>query len=654
MPDPESDPEAYIDHLCDSSSNICTITCSIAGKTSFGQLPFYTDGHMRGHHQQQLREEDPDFAPRPSFPLAPPARGDGFDDDDERSAATAAEGSRPGAGAGVPPLAYGAGGMAMHAPTRNRSVRAGGGSGAAGYGSGGTVARADGGGGIAGKDGCDDVGGGVVSDIPHKRRRTRSAQNLAAGEAVVFGDRGWAEEGIEEVENSSDAVRVSYLEGDAMGADNGGGGGCRDFAMREDSHQQHHRNTGGRFGSDHQGRSRGGGNDSFIRGGDLHSMSLSRLVAGSVGDSHNGPLGRVPSDGIMDISSTISSFDMAVGEGGGGGDGGRGGGERSFSTSSRPSTTATTMSGPSHYPESAGGGGYSPRSGSFRPAAGSFRHTGSCTALGGGVGGGGVVDVGIRPPSRSDRPLSFAKQRTRETDRPRVRYRSRVWADSGYGGDDDAHSADEAVVTVVTGDEEAMDGWSQHGGNVITVDALLGDAAPAAAPKGARSHGSSKGVDSSSDAPPTTAVDKGCSSEAEGGGDRTTEGADGAAGARSSWQRGDERARKSPSPSNHTESRSGVSTDDLATASCSAPSEDIASFSSSSSSSAAASRRASALSRGGRASCTALDSLVAAGCRAQARDDSDGSGGDDGRRENKDTGRVVHEDGDNDRELEKV
>ncbi|CAM9638379.1 unnamed protein product, partial [Sphacelaria rigidula] len=87
LPDPESDPEAYIDHLCDSSSNICTITCSIAGKTSFGQLPFYTDGHMRGHHQQQLREEDPDFAPRPSFPPAPPARGDGFDDDDERSAA---------------------------------------------------------------------------------------------------------------------------------------------------------------------------------------------------------------------------------------------------------------------------------------------------------------------------------------------------------------------------------------------------------------------------------------------------------------------------------------------------------------------------------------------------------------------------------------
>lgn len=295
-----------------------------------------------------------------------------------------------------------------------------------GYGSGGRVARADRGG-----NGLD---GGDISNSPYKRRKVKSAQNPLDGESPMASD------------GMDNNMRV-----EDMASGRVGGGGSEASVvhglMPKDAYQSRCQNTNG---SDYDGKS-GADDDGLGLSRGLHNMSLTRLaVSPPVGGdepatgshrAHGGALGRVPSEDIMDLGSTIGSFTLG----------------------------------------SMGSGLVNE---DFIELGEESRHNnaGFCQdAMGGNAGDSG----GARPQQR--RLSSFIKHRARhEAYSVRIGSRSRMSEGGGSvasggrcgGGpsaeDSDIGAQDEAVVTVVTGDEYLMDGSLQHG-NTISVDALLRD-----------------------------------------------------------------------------------------------------------------------------------------------------------------------------------
>lgn len=286
LPDPGSDPCDYVSHRCDSSSNICTIMCDIASKTGFGQRPFYPD------EQLLLRP--------PSVALSPNHRHEGYPQGDHR-------------------YGYGAGGMAMRRRPSEQWSEGGGGGGRGGDASEGRFARAGEGEGAAAAPNADwrAAAGSSESGGTPKRRK------------ILPVDGGDAPEAADAV---SEAGQLSPEppQNDALA----GGGGTAAASFRENARNDDY----ALFMKEEDRRVYGGEGEpeeedglGLTRG--LHNMSLSRLsvalpgggVASAGFHEDHGPLGRVPSEGIMDLGSTIGSF--SIDPSGGGEVGGHQGGE---------------------------------------------------------------------------------------------------------------------------------------------------------------------------------------------------------------------------------------------------------------------------------------------------------------------------------------
>lgn len=264
LPEPGSDPRAYVTHECHSSSNICTIMCEIASTTAFGLRPFYPD--------------DPQPLRPPAVELSPHQQTD--------QAGCPTEGNSCG---------YGTGDLTMmRAPPGDWGCAAAGGG------------PFENSGGVEGTATVrPDV---VVSDsIAGKRRRVMD-EDVDAPECVGM---------FPEVGATALPPANPVIDAAAEASTSTRAGECNSlahpcFAVKDEGKRGF---VSGRIEEDEGlGLTRG-----------LHNMSLSRLSApllpgggvapGGLNEDH-GILGRIPSEGIMDLGSTLGSFAMDIGSAG--------------------------------------------------------------------------------------------------------------------------------------------------------------------------------------------------------------------------------------------------------------------------------------------------------------------------------------------------
>ncbi|CAM9360160.1 unnamed protein product, partial [Scytosiphon promiscuus] len=292
LPEAESDPHLFVSHECRSSSNICNIMCEIATKTEFGGRPFYAD-----EQEQQHALLDPAApAVMPTVVLPSPTVQTHYDHQDQ---------------AGEHRYGYGQGGKTMRRmPSDLHGICGSGGT----AGGAGAMSLFDGNAAVPGEAGTaavatavsDDtaVEGGGEGPAASKRRRMLSGTSTAGGSSQLdlFGglmQRGGRGGG----QYTPFLTPVHPVYGSAPGAAAG--------------FQAH--GTGMKAGGPAKSPSSAPGGDGGIDDGGslglasgLHNMSLSRLSvplsAGHVGGASAGELGRVPSEGIMDLSSSMGSF----------------------------------------------------------------------------------------------------------------------------------------------------------------------------------------------------------------------------------------------------------------------------------------------------------------------------------------------------------
>lgn len=323
LPEPGSDPCGYVSHECNSSSNICTIMCEIASTTGFGQTPFYPDVHSVLH---------------PPAVALPPEPGheqnDILCDSDEHGALAAMNLTQ----------VYGAGGAAMQRALLGEDW-----AGADTEPPFKSPAPMD-----VNSGGCDAV---IIDDeleaaltpTSAKRRRLIMSLDAAGSPKAAASVLPGAGEGRDISPPSPATVSV----GPASGVAFADGTATVDHTGSIDA------TTGtGRvfFPTEVEGRRAGerilpvrsvedddvDDDDGLGLSRGLHNMSLSRLTGGllpvgadngasggvapvSVHQGDRGPLGRVPSEGILDLGSTLGSFSMDIGAATTGADGGIGG-----------------------------------------------------------------------------------------------------------------------------------------------------------------------------------------------------------------------------------------------------------------------------------------------------------------------------------------
>lgn len=317
LPEPGSDPRAYVAHECDSSSNICAIMCEIANKTVFGARPYYPNEQQSDHQHQQQRQQQQQFLhqPAPTMPavvlssphhqlLHEPAAtqhryGYGYEGRTVKRMPSDLQGGFPA----VPAT------MSFFDGDLGGDIGAGGGEGGAAavpddLGADGAyldtaaykrrrmMAGVDG-------DGCDGGGSFDPSNGGYTfPNRNGGGQHtpLQLHAHPVFGGTPGTGSHFDSTSAFSPAAASTLGGGEttAAGARVRGPGASP---------------GGGIGGIDGEEDLDGGCSLGLARG--LHNMSLSRL-SGPLGglQQDSGHLGRVPSEGIMDLSSSIGSFAM--------------------------------------------------------------------------------------------------------------------------------------------------------------------------------------------------------------------------------------------------------------------------------------------------------------------------------------------------------
>lgn len=321
LPEPGSDPRAYVAHECDSSSNICAIMCEIASKTGFGVRPYYPDEQQP--EPQPLQPQQFLHQPAPTMPavvmssphhqrLNEPATqhryGYGFDGRSVKRMPSDLDGSFPAVPAATSFFDGDLGGDA-----------------AAGVADGGAAAVPD------------DLGadGAYLDSAVYKRRRMMAGVDGAdAGSSNPSGG-GFA---LPSRGGGGQHTPLQLHSRPVYGGTPGTGGGHYDnatnaFGLGAPAAASTVAGESAAAGARVQGPGTGPGGIGDLDEDDpdgislgltrgLHNMSLSRL-SGPLGGLQQDPghLGRVPSEGIMDLSSSIGSFamDMAGLDGGVGG-----------------------------------------------------------------------------------------------------------------------------------------------------------------------------------------------------------------------------------------------------------------------------------------------------------------------------------------------
>eukprot|EP00903_Cladosiphon_okamuranus_P013586 g12653.t2 len=336
LPEPGSDPRAYVAHECDSSSNICTIMCEIANKTDFGLRPYYPDDQQPEPQPepqpQQNQQQQQQFLhqPTPTMPavvLSSPLHqlinepaatqkhryGYGFDGRSVKRMPSDLHGGFPEVPAA---MSFFDGDL--------------GGEGSGGLSDGGAAAVPD------------DLGadGAYLDSAAYKRRRMMAGvvdrDGLGSSDpsdgGFAFMSRG---DGVGQ--HAPLQLHAQPICGGTTGSGTGGGGGYIDSttnAFRFGAPAAAPGPLAGETSPAAGTRARGPGTSpggglgigigdhldgdeddpdgvslGLTRG--LHNMSLSRL-SGPLGglQQDSGHLGRVPSEGIMDLSSSIGSFAM--------------------------------------------------------------------------------------------------------------------------------------------------------------------------------------------------------------------------------------------------------------------------------------------------------------------------------------------------------
>lgn len=494
LPEPGSDPRAYVTHECQSSSNICAIMCEIANRTAFGGRPFYADEQQQQEQPpptppQQLPQQQFLHEPSPTMPavvLSSPHHQLLLDP--EGSTAAAGQQSRqhrygfdyegkvmrrtPSDLHGSFPPAVNGGGAADTA----MSFFDGGFGGFGGAG----AAELD----AATAAVPDDPGaaGAFIDAAAYKRRRMMVGVDdggssdpsghdndfvlssgghqpaLLAKTHPVYGGAGSAGHTDQNDQNyGTTAFNLREL-GQA------GGGGETAGGKQEAS------------GDDIVGADVGGEDGDAVCGSlgltrGFHNMSLSRLSGplGSLQQDPGGQLGRVPSDGILDLNSSLGSFNMDLM----GMDGSVGGGvkseERLGSFSSMPQVAASDCDT----------GGANNLSGIMFPASSS---SSSSSDSGGGsgngsgnkrpLGGGGTSACSSSKPLRLSSFSTYATSLCRSPSSSMLLPLGRGRDDGSIGqcgsdlGHDIVGSADDFM------DEEGNDDIC---GNILSVDAILRD-----------------------------------------------------------------------------------------------------------------------------------------------------------------------------------
>ena len=350
LPEPGSDPRAYVAHECDSSSNICSIMCEIANKTGFGVRPYYPDEQQPEPLQQQQQQQQQFLhQPAPTMPAVvlssphhkllndPPAGtqhryGYGFDGRAIKRMPSDLQGGFPAVPAAMSFFDGDLGGE-------------------------GVAVGADG---SAAAAVPDDLGldGAYLDSAAYKRRRMMAGVDLdgdggassdSSNGGFAFPNRsGGLQQQQQQQQQQSNPVQLHahpVYGGGTTGIGGGGGGGHYDSTTNAFGFGAPvaAASTIGGVGAGAEtaaagARVRGpggagigvgdldgdeddpdGGSLGLTRG--LHNMSLSRLSGplGGLQQDDSGHLGRVPSEGIMDLSSSIGSFamDMTGLDGGG-------------------------------------------------------------------------------------------------------------------------------------------------------------------------------------------------------------------------------------------------------------------------------------------------------------------------------------------------
>ncbi|CAM9146008.1 unnamed protein product [Ectocarpus sp. 8 AP-2014] len=483
LPEPGSDPQAYVVHECNSSSNICNIMCEIASKTNFGAQPFYSDEQQKGEEQEQEQQLQQPGRLHPSTPMMPalvltsPHRQLSH----ETAAAQLSGDHRYGYGP--------AGKTVRRMPSDLQGNFAAVGidssgdvglmpfidGGFGGRGAGATDGRA----GIATTVAEDMVlEGGCVDSAACKRRRMMPGQGGGDPFDPSAGSFSFAQEG-------GDGEGHGHMP--LLPPRHSGSGGTVDALGHYDSSKAFGQRALGIRGSG-PGKSLGGGTDADgdFEGGslgltrDLHNMSLSRLsvpsfpddggAGGALADDLN--LCRVLSEGIMDLSSSMGSFNLdTVGLDGGGGGVKSGKGLGSFITG--PITTDTDEDG--------GGGGV---------GGNSFGNITFPAAAAGGSGTGSGSSTGKKrsfssATSRPPRLASFTTYSTSlcrtssSSSMPRQRFSGGGGGGGGSGGEEGSigQCGSDLGHDIVASAEDFMneEGREDICGNILSVDAILGD-----------------------------------------------------------------------------------------------------------------------------------------------------------------------------------
>lgn len=315
LPELGSDPRAYVVHECNSSSNICSIMCEIANKTGFGVRPYYLDEQLPEPQQQQQRFLHQPTPTAPAVVLSSPHHqlldepatqhryGYGCDGRSMKRMPSDLQGSFPavpaamsffdgdlsGEGAGVAdggtaaaaavPDDLGLDGVFLDSIAYKRRRM---------------MAGIDGGGG--GSSDPSNGGSAFPSRSGGQHTPLRLHANPVYGDMAAIGgsfDNNTTAFGVGAPTAAAGTVAGEPAAAGARlrgpGTSPGGIGGVGEIDGDDDDPD------GGSFG--------------LARG--LHNMSLSRL-SGPLGGLQQDPgqLGRVPSDGIMDLSSSIGSFAM--------------------------------------------------------------------------------------------------------------------------------------------------------------------------------------------------------------------------------------------------------------------------------------------------------------------------------------------------------
>ena len=493
LPEPGSDPRAYVAHECQSSSNICAIMCEIASRTAFGGRPFYAEEQQppppppqaQPQRQQLLQEPAPNMpavvlsSPHHQLRLGPATQQSrehryGYDYEGKamRRMPSDLRGSFPAtAGGGDTAMTFFDGGF-------DGGFGGGGGPGAVEIDAAAAAAAAATAAAAAAAAVPSDAGA-FVDAAAYKRRRMMAGVDGGGPSESSSNDFMLPNGGNHPLLQTK--LHPVYGNASVTGRYDNSVGKAFNFCLPGSTSGG--QVAGGRGGIGSGGGGGGGVGDSNpagiggdVRGeeGDLdcgglgltrgfHNMSLSRL-SGQLGGMQQDPeqLGRVPSEGIMDLSSSLGSFNMDMM-----GIDGVGGGVKS-------EERLGSFTGIPQASSECDGGGANNLGGIMFPASdggssGSGNGTGNKRPLGGGGGGGAGLSAS-KPPPRLSSFSTYATSLCRSSSSSMLQPLARDDGSIGQCGSDLGHD-------IVGSAEDFMDedGNDDICGNIFSVDAILRD-----------------------------------------------------------------------------------------------------------------------------------------------------------------------------------